>query len=77
MAGADRAASRLLFVVGRLESEPVLENGVVSPLLTAADFRIADAELCCVVWFENCVEEVDDEDDISMMTRRRVAGESV
>ncbi len=33
------AASRLLCdALGRLESEPVLENGVVSPLFTAADF---------------------------------------
>ena len=56
-------------MLGKLESEPVLENGVVSPLLTAADFRNADAVFC--------VEDVEDDDDISIMTRRRVAGESV
>ncbi len=64
--------------VGKLEREPVLENGVVSPLLTAADLRMADAAAPWVTWpEENCVDEVDEEDDISMMTRRRVAGESV
>ena len=56
----------------------MLENGVVSPLLTAADLRMADAAELCVTWpEENCVDEVDEEDDISMMTRRLVAGESV
>ena len=59
--------------MGKLDREPVLENGVVSPLLTAADLRNADAVFCV----ENCVDDVDDDDDISIMTRRRVAGESV
>ena len=44
------ATSRLLWdALGRLDSDPVLENGVVSPLLTAADFLIDAAVVCDVV----------------------------
>lgn len=73
------ATSRLLWdALGKLESDPVLENGVVSPLFTAADFRIDAAVVCDVSgWLEYCVDDADDDDDISTMTRRREAGESV
>jgi len=67
----------ILTLAGKFARELVLDNGVVSTLLPLAVRLMEGVECNGPEEVGICAEDIDDDVDISMMTFRRVAGESV